>query len=102
MSWGEAIRLLKLLRNDTSSQFATSCEGWTFPIERAALAVLDLYDLLHFVNSDPKKGRPDPHDGRPWKIESPREVTRHGNAAGRSRDEVVEILGNMRRGTISI
>lgn len=97
MSWGEAIRLLRVLRNDTSSQFATSCEGWAYPIERTTLAVLDVFDLLHAVNADPKKGRPDPHSGRPWKIEN-REITKHGNTAGRTRAEVVEVLGRMRLG----
>jgi hypothetical protein len=97
MSWGEAIRALGVLRKDSTSQFAAAMEGWDYPIDRASLLLADLYDLQHITKADPKKGKPKPHPGRPWKI-SDREVTRHGNAAGRSPDEVKALLRRMARG----
>lgn len=92
MSWGEAIRALGILRKDTSSQFAAALEGWDFPIDRAALATLDVFDLTVMANSNTKKGKPKPHSGRPFKMDD-RERTKHGNAAGRTPTEVLDRLG---------
>lgn len=91
MSWGEAIRLLGLLRKDTSSQFAASMEGWEFPASREMLATLDLYDLQHYSKADPKRGKPKPHPGRPFRTND-KKRQRIGDAGGRSRAEVIRIL----------
>lgn len=94
MSWGEALRLVRLLRKDTSSQFAASAEGWDFPLDRGTLATLDVFDLTLQANSDPKKGRPKPHPGRPFKA-ADRQRQRIGDAGGRTRAEIVEILRDL-------
>ena len=94
MTFGEALRLVKLLRADTTSQIAAACEGWDFPTTREHLAILDLFDITMLVNSDTKKGRPKPHNGRPKEIES-RDVKRYGNTGGRTREQVVKILNDM-------
>lgn len=92
MRWGEALRLVRLLRKDTTSQFAASMEGWDFPVDRGTLATLDVYDLTVAANSDPKKGRLDPHPGRPYKLTDPRKREKYGDTAGRSNAEVISIL----------
>lgn len=91
MTWGEACRLARLLRGDPSSMLAAAIEGWDHPISREALAALDLFDLMVQVNSDPKKPKPKPHHGRPWKFDDV-ERTRRGNAAGRTPEQVKALL----------
>lgn len=94
MSWGEAIRLLGLLRGDTTSHFAASMSGWDFPIDRATLALLDLYDLhatARWVDGGKKGPAPKPHPGRPFKIDD-RAKTRRGNAGSRTPEQVKAIL----------
>jgi hypothetical protein len=94
MPWGEAINLIRILRADTTSQIAAALEGWDFPIDRAALAIQDLFDVTVMAHSDPKKGRPAPHSGRPFKSQR-QDVQKFGKTGGRTRAEVVEILNGM-------
>lgn len=89
IGWGEAIRLVGILRADPSSALAAAMEGWDHPISREALVLMDLFDLDMAVNAGKKK--PQPHPGRPWKS-TDRTMQRHGNAGGRSRAEVAQIL----------
>lgn len=91
MGWGEAVGHVRILRADPSSMLASAVEGWAFPISREALALYDIFDVTVQVNSDPKKGRPKPHSGRPYEIDG-RDKTRRGNAAGRTREQVIAIL----------
>lgn len=90
MSWGEATRLLSILRADPSSAFAAALEGWDHPISREALILMDQFDLDVQINSDPKKGKP-PRYRRPFPVED-KQRQRFGNTGGRTRAEVVEIL----------
>jgi hypothetical protein len=99
MGYDEAARLVGILRADPSSALASSMEGWDFPISREALALYDLFDLTVQANSDPKKGKPKPHGGRPF--QPPPETHQHGNASGRSREEVEAILARAREGDVS-
>lgn len=94
MPWDEAVGHVKTLQADPSSALFASVAGWDYPMSREALLLADIFDLDHMVNSDPKKGRPKPHSMRPMKQEQ-REVTRIGNAGGRSRDEVVAFLNSL-------
>jgi hypothetical protein len=87
MTWGEAARIIGILTADPSSALAASVAGWAHPISREALALYDIFDLEHMVNS---KKRPMPHPGRPGG--SPDEKKQRGNAAGRSSDEMKRIL----------
>ena len=92
MGWGEAVGLVKILRADPSSMIAAALEGWSHPISREALILMDQFDLDMAAATSGSKGRkPKPHPGRPWKP-SDKTVQKHGNTAGRSRAEVVAIL----------
>jgi hypothetical protein len=86
----EAARLVVIVRQDPSSAIAAALEGWTHPISREALILMDLFDLDMQVATG-RKGKPKPHPGRPWQPDD-RSVKRHGDTAGRSRAEVVAIL----------
>lgn len=97
MTWGEALRLIKVLRADTTSQFAAAMEGWDFPASRELLATLDLFDLTVMANSDSKKGKPEPHSGRPFKVDG-RTRSKKGSVDGWTRDEVEAILHRHARG----
>lgn len=97
MAWDEALRAITILRSDPSSAIAAAIEGWDYPIDRTTLALYDLYDLTVMANSDPKKGRPTPHNGRPFKMDT-RETAKVGNAAGRSPAQVLEAL----RGVLAV
>jgi len=87
-------RLVVICRSDPSSAIAAALEGWDYPISREALAILDLFDLTVAANSDPKKPRPAPHSGRPYKPDD-KTRQRFGDTGGRSRDEVVAILNGL-------
>ena len=86
----EVVRLVEILTNDPSSAIASALAGWDYPISREALALLDLYDLTMMANSDTKKGRPNPHPGRPYEVAGNRQ--RVGNTGGRTRAEIAAIL----------
>lgn len=90
MTWGEALRLVKILRADPSSMVAAALEGWSHPISREALILMDLFDLDMRVAVG-KKGKIQLHPGRPWGPDS-KTTKRHGDVGGRSRAEVVAIL----------
>lgn len=91
MSLWEAARLAVILRCDPSSMIAAALEGWDHPISREALVLMDTYDVHTAVNTDPKKGRPKPHTGRPFSVDT-RDRQKFGDTGGRSRAEVVAIL----------
>jgi len=86
IGWDEAIRLVTILRADPSSMLAAAREGWAHPVVRTDAVLMDLYDLEH-RKAGQKGFKPYP---RPWKTD--RSTTRVGNAAGRTRDQVIAIL----------
>lgn len=88
MPLDEAARLAGVLTADTSSQTCAALNGWAHPISREALALLDVHDLTYLAHFDRKAFKP--HAGRPFSMESGKK--RRGDAAGRSRAEVVAIL----------
>lgn len=73
MTWGEALRLTRVLLTDPAAQLFAAVQGWKFAISREALALLDLYDLTHRANSEK---RPKPHPGRPWAVDKTRRVAK--------------------------
>lgn len=87
----EVARLVVILRSDPSSAISAALEGWDFPIDRTALILMDLFDVEVMSNSDPKKGKPKPHPGRPYKIDD-RKRQRIGDTGGRSPEEIASIL----------
>ena len=98
MEWGEAIRLLGILRADPSSMTAASFEGWDYPITQETIVLADLFDLEHLVNSNPKRPRPKPHSIRPFKVAA---MQKMGNVGDRTPQEVRAILEDARRGRVA-
>lgn len=86
MSWGETLRLTKILRSDPASAVAAAIEGWTHATSREALVLMDLFDLEHRVNS---KRPPAPHPGRPGARTNRRTGSRIGNPGKRTRADLV-------------
>jgi hypothetical protein len=86
MTWGEAVRLVRLLRADPGSQIATALEGWEYPFPRSEAMAADLWDLEH-AKAGAKKRATYP---RPYG--APQTKVQRGNAAGRTPDEVKTIL----------
>lgn len=69
MTWGEAYRITEQLCGDPSSAVAAAVAGWEHTATREALAVMNLYDLMHqiaWAQGGRKGPRPKPHP-RPWK-----------------------------------
>lgn len=87
MSWGEAVRLMAILRRDSSSQFAASIEQWDGPVSAEWAMLANLFDVQHMSKA---KKRPDPVP-RPWD-KGKKTRTRRGDAGGRSLIEVAAIL----------
>lgn len=66
MTWGEAIRLTRILSADPSSQVCTAVNGWSYPFSREAIVLADLYDLQHASKA---RRKPQPYS-RPWRDRS--------------------------------
>lgn len=73
MTWGEAVRLTKVLLTDPASQIFAAHQGWPHAFSREGAALLDLFDLTHAANST---RRVKPHPGRPWVTDTQKRVTR--------------------------
>lgn len=86
VGWGEAVRLVRILRADPGSMIAAAIEGWEYPFPRDIAAAADLYDL-QFAKTGAKNRTPYP---RPWKQKG--DVRKFGSTGGRTRAQVVEIL----------
>lgn len=85
-SWSEAIDLARILRSDPSSQLAASVEGWDYPFAHSDWMLADLIDIQGGKAAGKKwKNYPRPSDP---KLSS----HRHGNASGRTPEEVKELL----------
>lgn len=68
MTWGEALRLTRILASDPSSHVAAAVNEWDRPVDSAALALMDLFDLTHQVawaTGGGKGAKPKPYP-RPW------------------------------------
>jgi len=68
MTYGEALRLVHVLVTDPSTRTAASLAGWDHPASRELLALMDLYDLTHYIawaQGGSKGQKPKPYP-RPW------------------------------------
>jgi hypothetical protein len=68
MSWGEALRLVNRLVLDPSSHVAVALSGWSEPVSREALALMDLFDfqaMCRWADGGKKGPKPKPYP-RPW------------------------------------
>jgi hypothetical protein len=97
MEWGEAVRLLRILRSDPSSMTAAAMEGWDYPISQETIVLADIFDLEHYINADPKKGRPKPHQIRPFKIDTGSKE-KYGNVGDRTPEQVRALLAQAKGG----
>lgn len=83
MPWGEAVRLAKVLSEDSTSHIAAAIHEWDHPWSHEWQAVVELFDAfreVHFV-------RPKPYP-RPW----PDPNARRRGRTDKSRAEVISIL----------
>lgn len=87
IGWDEALDLVRVLRSDPSSMLAAAIEGWDYPLSRTDAILADMWDLS-YAKAGAKKSERYP---RPYKT-SDSTSKRRGNAAGRSREEVIMIL----------
>lgn len=78
MTWGEALRLVNRLVTDPSSHVAAAVSGWSEPVSREALALMDLFDfqmMLRWVDSDKRTRGPKPKPyPRPWPAQTTKRV----------------------------
>ncbi len=86
MTWGEAVRLVRILRSDPGSHIAAAIEGWDYPFPREQAAAADLWDL-EYAKTGPKTPAKYP---RPWP--EPAQKKRRGNAAGRTPEQAKAML----------
>lgn len=77
---------MRVIRADPSSALAAAVEGWDHPVSREAAVLMDLWDLTAAATGT----RRPPRYERPWKAAL--ETERHGNAAGRTPEEVKALL----------
>jgi hypothetical protein len=85
MGWREAVDLLRIIRADPSSMLAAAMEGWTHPLSRESLILMDHFDLT-YAATGAKKRQPYP---RPFKTSDSK---KRGDAAGRSPEQVLRLL----------
>jgi hypothetical protein len=90
IGWDEALRLVRIIRSDPSSALAAEIEGWSHPVSRLEVVLMDLWDLTAAAATS--KGKP-PRYPRVWKAKG--EATRHGNAAGLDPADVKRRLAEM-------
>lgn len=88
VGWGEAVRLVRVLASDPSSQLAAALQGWAYPLERTGWMLADLIDV-QIAKSGAKRATPYP---RPTPS---RRRQKWGDTGGRSRAEVVSILNQL-------
>lgn len=87
MGWGEALRLVRILRSDPSTMLAAAVEQWEYPLSRTDAILADMWDLS-YAKAGAKKRERYP---RPFKQKAGKSQ-KWGDTAGRSRDQIVEIL----------
>ncbi len=92
MTWGEALRLTRLLVADGGSQVGSAVGEWKHPASREVQVLMDLLDAHAQANFQKPKPQP-----RPWDAvnAAPAGVTRIGDAGGRSRREIVAHLNSL-------
>lgn len=71
-----------------------SAEGWEYPLPRVEAMLADLWDLTYRATGTKKP------ETYPRPFGAPVQRTRHGNAAGRSPEEVKELLARARAGQL--
>lgn len=62
MGWGEAVRLVRILANDPSSQTVAAVSGWSHPFGWESILLADLFDV-QLGKASKRHPKPWP---RPW------------------------------------
>lgn len=62
LSWGESIRLIRLLASDPANWLTAQMQGWDHPWSRETMLLADIFDLTYRA-AGVKKPKPYP---RPW------------------------------------
>lgn len=83
MPWGEAVRLVKVLVDDPTSQVASAVSGWDRPWSHEWAATVDLFDRMTSLHGAQAKPYP-----RPW----PDPNAKRRGRTDKSRAEVISIL----------
>lgn len=83
----EVARLMAIVQADPSSAVAAAIEGWSHPISREALILMDQYDLDATVATGGKR-KLKPYR-RPWTSDQP-EGERIGNPGTSTRKELLD------------
>lgn len=83
MTWGEAVRLARILSSDPASMICAAASGWDAPRSREWLLLADLFDAYGVVHFKKPKPYPRPFMG---------EGSRRFGKTKLSRAEVVAIL----------
>lgn len=65
MRYGEAWRMFLILRDDPSSQVGAALGEFEYAMNREAMILADVFDLLARANTPPKAPKPKPYP-RPW------------------------------------
>lgn len=68
MSWSDAWHLVGILVADSSSHLGAAAAGWSYPVDRLTLVLMDVYDLQHKIahaQAGGKGKKPKPYP-RPW------------------------------------
>jgi hypothetical protein len=86
VGWDEAVRLVRVMRADPSSAMAAALAGWDYPQTTEATVLKQLYDMTRIASGDKK------WDGYPQPWPTPRETRSRGDAAGRTPEQVKELL----------
>lgn len=76
---------------------AASVQGWDYPISQETIVLADIFDLEHYINADPKKGRPKPHAIRPYKTDTSSKQ-KYGDVGDRTPDQVRALLASIKAG----
>lgn len=84
----EVARLMAIVQADPSSATAAAVEGWTHPISREALILMDIFDL-DMAAATGGKGKQKPHPGRPFPQGKVTTGDRVGDPGTRTREDLV-------------
>lgn len=95
VGYREAIRLIEHLAADTGTWLCASLNGWSHPITAETIVAADLFDAVRGLLGGKRAMRGGPHPIRPW---TTRKREHWGDVAGRTREQVQQILIAARQG----
>lgn len=91
-SYLEALYLTKALLKQPDSRLGAQLRDWEYPVTHQSMVLMDIFDLLHIVNS---KKKPKPYH-RPYTLDN--NTTRRGRAE--SKLTAIDKIRKMRQGNV--